>query len=208
MHWLVPHVIKSVIRLMSATIRWTFIGEHDFDSKDRYLYAFWHARLLMTVIGLGGRTGWPGYMLISDHRDGAFIADTMHLFGVSTIRGSTTRGGARALLKMVRKVRDEACHLGITPDGPRGPREQVQMGTILLAKRTGLPVRPVVWATKRQWRVTSSWDHFYIPKPFTRGVYLFADAVPVDPDENDSLALQRVQDAMDTAQNKVDTYFK
>ena len=64
----------------------------------------------------------------------------MHLLGIETIRGSTTRGGARALLKMLRAVKDENRHLALTPDGPKGPREVVQKGTVQLAIKTGVPV--------------------------------------------------------------------
>jgi len=194
LHWLVPRLIKAVIVFMSVTIRWRFIGDHPRDCSERYIYAFWHNRILMAVIGLSGR---PGYMLISNHRDGKFIADTIHLFGVKSIRGSTTRGGARALLGMVRRFREEHCNFGITPDGPQGPREVVQPGVLQLARKTGLPVRPVAWATSRNWRVTSSWDYFYIPQPFSRGVYIYGEPVSISADEDNASALARIQAAID-----------
>ncbi len=153
-----------------------------------------------------GFRGWQGYMLISEHRDGGFIADTMHLIGIRTVRGSSKHGGARALLWMIRKVRKEHCDLGITPDGPKGPREKVQPGTVQLAIKTGLPILPVCYATNRQWRIRS-WDRFYIPKPFSRGVFVFGNPVSVSDKDDMNEALERVQHGMDAAQDAADCYF-
>ncbi|NOR72831.1 MAG: DUF374 domain-containing protein [Mariprofundaceae bacterium] len=203
--WLVPRLIKMIIATLSHTIRWEYVGRR-YDPADpgRHIFAFWHARILMMGTGL---KGCRGYTLISEHRDGGYIADTLHLQGFRTIRGSSTRGGARALLQMVRTFQRENCDFGITPDGPGGPREKVQIGTVLLAKKTRLPVRPLIWATKRQWRITSSWDHFYIPKPFTRGVFVYGEPLSVAADEDDGEALNRVQRAMDATQKAADSYF-
>ncbi len=202
--WIVPRLIHAIYFILSGTIRWEYVGRRFVpDQPQRFLLAFWHARMLMMPYAF---RGWQGYMLISEHRDGGFIADTMHLIGIQTVRGSSTYGGARALLQMIRKVRKEHCDLGITPDGPKGPREKVQIGTVQLAAKTGLPILPVCYATNRQWRI-SSWDHFYIPKPFSKGVFVFGDLLPVaDKDDMDE-ALKRVQQAMDAAQDAADHYF-
>ncbi len=204
-HWLVPRLINVVIVFMSGTIRWQVIGKRDYVGDERCIYAFWHNRLLMAAIFVKTR---PAYTLISDHRDGSFIADTMRLFKIDSIRGSSTRGGARALLQMIRKFKQEDCALVITPDGPKGPREKVQMGIVFLAKKTGAPVCSHCWATKRHWRLTSSWDHFYIPKPFTSGVHIFSEAVSIHPDEDNEVALARIQAAMDQTREKAEAYFQ
>lgn len=205
MRWLVPRLIRMIIALLSHTIRWEYAGwRYDPTDPGRHIFAFWHARILMMGTGL---KGCRGYTLISEHRDGGYIADTLHLQGFRTVRGSSSRGGARALLQMVRTFQRENCDFGITPDGPRGPREKVQPGAVQLAKKTGLPIRPVIWATKRQWRITSSWDHFYIPKPFTRGVFVYGEPLFIAADSDDSEALDRVQQAMDATQEAADSYF-
>jgi len=203
--WLLPRLIKLIYLFLVNTIRWQSVGKtYDPDDPQRKLYVFWHARMLM--IPRLSRGIWHGYMLISSHRDGGFIADTMHLLGIETVRGSSTRGGARAMRKMLRAVQEEHRHLAITPDGPKGPREKVQKGTIQLALKAGLPIIPVCYATKRHWRV-NSWDHFYIPQPFTRGVFVFGEAVIVDPDEDMDVAIARTQQSMDDAQQLADNYF-
>jgi len=145
-------------------------------------------------------------MLISEHRDGGFISDTLNLCGVDTVRGSTTRGGARAMLKMLRAVKNERRHLGITPDGPKGPREVVQKGTIQLAMKSGLPVMPICWATSRCWRA-NSWDRFYIPQPFSRGVFVYGEPLFIASDDDMDEALARVQKGMDEVQQRADGFF-
>jgi len=203
--WLLPHLIKFIYLFLVNTIRWQTAGKpYDPDDPQRNLYTFWHARMLM--IPRLSRGIWHGYMLISSHRDGGFIADSMHLLGIETVRGSSTRGGARAMREMLRAVKDEKRHLAITPDGPKGPREKVQKGTVQLAIKAELPIIPVCYATKRHWRI-NSWDHFYIPQPFTRGVFVFGETVIVSPDEDMDTAIARIQKSMDDAQQRADSYF-
>lgn len=203
--WLVPHLIKLIYLFLLHSIRWQVVGNaYRPGQPERYLYAFWHARMLMMP-----RTAcreWPGYMLISEHRDGGFIADTMHLLGIDTIRGSSTRGGAKAMRQMIQAVREEHKHLCITPDGPKGPRETIKRGTVQLAQKTGLPVVPICYATSRYWRA-NSWDRFYIPQPFSRGVFVFGDPVAVDDDADLDVAMGQVQLAMDAAQERADNFF-
>ncbi|RLL56029.1 DUF374 domain-containing protein [Mariprofundus sp. EBB-1] len=201
-----PHLIQGVIAFLSMTIRWEYVNwRYDSTDSERHIFAFWHARILMMGSGL---KGCHGYTIISEHRDGSFIADTLHLQGFRTVRGSSTNNGARVLLQMIRLSRKEHCDFGITPDGPKGPREKVQMGTVQLARRTGLPIRPVMWATKRQWKISSSWDQFCIPKPFTRGVFVYGEPVLIAPDDDAEKALARVQYAMDITQQAADSYFE
>ena len=204
--WLVPRVIKLIILFLLNTIRWQVVGkEYSRDEPQRNIYAFWHARMLM-IPRISKSRAWHGYMLISSHRDGGFIADAMHLLGIDTVRGSSTRGGARAMLKMLRAVKDENRHLGITPDGPKGPREVVQKGTVQLAMSSGLPIIPVCYATKRHWRI-NSWDRFYIPQPFTSGVFVMGDEVAVSKNDDINDAMLRVQQAMDAVQLLADGFF-
>ncbi|NOR64739.1 MAG: DUF374 domain-containing protein, partial [Candidatus Scalindua sp.] len=97
------------------------------------IYAFWHAHMLL-----------PGYVgrnldvkvLISQHRDGEYIAQVIQRLGYSVARGSTTRGGAKALLRMIKQIKEESISLAITPDGPKGPRFVAQSGAILLGQKT------------------------------------------------------------------------
>lgn len=135
-------------------------GIHPADpKKQRILYAFWHESLL---IATHFRT--RGYVLASQHADGELIAQAARTLGFGVVRGSTTRGGTEALLEMIRV--SQKAHLGLTPDGPQGPRRQVQIGLILLASRTGLPIVAFGVGFAKAWRARS-WDRLAIPWPWS-----------------------------------------
>jgi len=202
MDWLIPRLIYLIHKFLAVTIRWEFIGERYKKGDAPYILSFWHARILMMPFAY---KGWNGSMLISEHRDGAYIANAVQLMGIESSRGSSTRGGARALLEMIKLARQGRA-LGITPDGPKGPREVVQPGTVQLAKKTGLPLRAVCYATKRHKRA-KSWDRFYLPLPFTRGVFVIGEPVYADSDDDEE-NLRRFQQAMDEVQTKADSYFE
>ncbi|HXH64423.1 MAG TPA: lysophospholipid acyltransferase family protein [Mariprofundaceae bacterium] len=199
--WLIPRLIYLVHKLLVLTIRWEFVGERYRPGAAPYILSFWHARILMMPYAY---KGWNGSMLISEHKDGAYIADAVQLMGIESSRGSTSKGGARALLEMIRLARKGRA-LGITPDGPKGPREVVQPGTVQLAKKSGLPLRAVCYATKRH-RRAHSWDRFYLPLPFTRGVFVIGEPVYADSGD-DAENLRRFQQAMDEVQARADGYF-
>jgi len=206
--WLVPRLIYLLHKFFTLTICWRIEGKENWlrlhQRGQRLLICFWHARMLMIPRSY---PGWHGYMLISDHRDGGFISDTMHLLGVKTVRGSSTSGGVRAMLKMIRLAKREHCDLGITPDGPNGPREVVTPGVVQLSRASGLPILPVCYGTSRCWRI-NSWDRFYIPQPFSRGIFIIGDPVTISKNEDVDDAISRVQAAMNDAQRRVDTYFE
>ncbi len=127
----------------------------------RHIYAFWHEHLL----AMGYAFAWPDIsVMIGNHADGELIAHVVQQFDAGVVRGSTSRGGARALLHM---IRHGTRHLAITPDGPRGPRRECQKGVAFLASATGMPVVPVGLGYRRAWRA-GSWDRMAVPMPFGR----------------------------------------
>ena len=142
----------------------------------RYIYAFYHEVLLFPAYFWA----WPEMqILISDHRDGEMIAQIVQRLGFGVVRGSTTRGGARALREMTRRV--DRGHLCITPDGPKGPRRHVHQGLPYLALRTGLPIVGLGMAFSNPWRA-KSWDKFAVPRPFGKATCVFPEPVIVPPD--------------------------
>lgn len=200
LRWLIPRLIFLIHYALRLTVRWEFVGERYTPESAPFLLSFWHARILMMPYAVHG---WEGPMLISEHKDGAFIADAVALMGIQSSRGSSTRGGARAFLQMIRLAR-QGKTLGITPDGPKGPAQVVQMGTVKIAMKSGLPMRSVCYASNRYWRA-KSWDAFYIPKPFSRGVFIMGD--PVYPLEDEQETLQLFQQEMNRVQQQADAYF-
>jgi len=201
MDWLIPRLIYLIHKFLVVSIRWEFVGDRYKPGDAPYILSFWHARILMMPYAY---RNWDGSMLISKHRDGAYIADAVQLMGIGSSRGSTKKGGANAFREMISLAKAGRA-LGITPDGPKGPREVMQPGTVLLAKKSGLPIRPVSYATKRHKRI-NSWDRFYLPLPFTRGVFVIGEPVYADSDDN-AENLRRFQQAMDEVQARADGYF-
>ncbi|MBT3628532.1 MAG: lysophospholipid acyltransferase family protein [Rhodospirillaceae bacterium] len=185
-------VAANYIRLVYVTGRWREEGREpalQLTSKgEPYIAAFWHGRLLMAPTGWDRRA--PLSVMISQHRDGEMIARTVHHFGVTTVRGSTTRGGSKALRKMLKTIKS-GHNVAITPDGPRGPRMRAQAGIVLLARLSGAPIVPATYAVSRR-KLASSWDRFVIALPFSRGVYLWGAPIYVDRDADEE-ALERAR---------------
>jgi lysophospholipid acyltransferase (LPLAT)-like uncharacterized protein len=145
-------------------------------SRQRFIYAFYHEVMLFPLYFWS----WPEMqILISDHRDGELVTQVVTRMGFGVVRGSSTRGGARALREMRQRV--DRGHLCVTPDGPRGPRRCVHQGLPYLASRTGLPVVAAGMAFQDPWRV-GSWDRFAVPRPFCNAVCVAPEAIRVPPD--------------------------
>lgn len=127
-----------------------------------------HGHLLVGACDLGR---YRPYVMISQSRDGERIARTVEHVGFRPVRGSSSRGGMRALLQTVRLLRGPVvcCHL---VDGPRGPRGEVKAGLILMAQRSGAVLIPVLYATRHKW-LAGSWDRMQVPMPFGRVVARF-----------------------------------
>ena len=125
-------------------------------------YPFWHEWVVLHVFA---RPHAAMAGLISRHRDGGYLADAMTAVGLKTVRGSSSRGGAAA----VKRILDEcATHdVGITPDGPRGPRRKLKPGVAFLASKTGRPVVPTAVACSRPIVLKGSWTDLILPRPFS-----------------------------------------
>ena len=138
------------------------------------IFALWHGELLPL---LWQHRGEGVKVVISEHRDGEIIARVAEALGYGTVRGSTSRGGGRALIQLIREL-DSGNDIAVTPDGPRGPAHVFAPGAAIAAQRTGAPVIPVRVVASRAWRLRS-WDRFIIPKPFARIRIGYGDPTPV-----------------------------
>jgi lysophospholipid acyltransferase (LPLAT)-like uncharacterized protein len=164
--WLIRYIaaaaalfIRAWMSLMRVRVVSADGRDHPADpANGRFVYAFWHDGLLAPLA-----TRPKIRVLISQHTDGEVIAQICERLGIAVIRGSTARGGSQALLEMIRDG-DESSHLGITPDGPRGPRRELKPGVVLVASQSGLPIVPLGIGFVRAWRF-GSWDRFALPWP-------------------------------------------
>jgi lysophospholipid acyltransferase (LPLAT)-like uncharacterized protein len=141
------------------------------------IYAFWHGRMMVPAY-THRRRGI--HVLISEHRDGEYIDRVIRRLGFGSVRGSTTRGGAKALFGMA-GAGHRGHDLAVTPDGPGGPRFRFQTGVLSIAQRTGLAVIPAGVAA-HPCLVLRSWDRFVIPLPFCRCVIVYGEPVIVPRD--------------------------
>lgn len=192
----VPLLAAAIIRLLRLFLRAETIGEEHprafWDKGEPVVLAFWHDQLLLMVSGYRG----PGArILISASKDGEIIARTMEYFGQGAVRGSSSRGGKAAFRAMV-ELGKEPFDLVFTPDGPKGPRHQVKMGIVQLARITKRPIIPMAFACSRGHRF-ASWDRFLLPFPLGRGVYSFGAPLFFERGESPEAFQARLQQAME-----------
>jgi lysophospholipid acyltransferase (LPLAT)-like uncharacterized protein len=157
----------AFLRALGATWRFHAINDGPLRAlraaKKPFIFMLWHGQLLPLLYR---HRGEGVAVLISEHGDGEIIARIAMGLGYQTVRGSSSRGAARALLGLARAV--EGGHdLAITPDGPRGPAKSFAPGALVVAQRTGVPLIAVSASVTSAWRL-NSWDGFIIPRPFAR----------------------------------------
>jgi hypothetical protein len=205
-----PPLIHLFLRVIAWSIRWTEVNHQPardlWQRGQNMIIAFWHNRMLMAPFFYRGR-GLK--ILISLHADGELISRVMRRFGFGSIRGSTTRGGSSAFRKLLREAK-RGMDIAITPDGPRGPKYTVQKGIIELARITGLPIVPVTYSTKHRY-LCPSWDALVVPRPFTKGVFIWGEPVWVE-DKGDEDRREKARVELESRMLKMveaaDTFFQ
>lgn len=147
---ILPFIAYWLIRLLAATIRFQYVNYEPTRALGRAgrkaIFAFWHGRLMMMPFAYFGS---GATILVSASRDGELVSKTVARFGISSVRGSTTRGwreGLKGVLRAARSGRD----IAITPDGPKGPLQRVQPGIIQVARATGLPIIPMSFGASKK----------------------------------------------------------
>jgi hypothetical protein len=173
-----------IVATLGATLRWKTEGLQHLDairdSGRQPIMAFWHGRILSATYFFRRR----GIVVItSENFDGEWIAGIIERFGYGTARGSSSRGGRKALLQLTRDMA-AGKPAGFTVDGPRGPARVAQPGAVWLAKATGNPVLPFHLETDRHWTL-KTWDRTQIPKPFATVALVVGEPfhVPADADD-------------------------
>lgn len=156
-------IIKFFYRMWSPTIRYNLVGKIFYDEP--VIYVFWHNKMF-GLIRLMRNRGIN--VLVSKHKDGEKLARITEIYGYKFIRGSTSRGGISALKEIVETL-DKGEQIGITPDGPRGPRWEFQEGALFASRVSKKPIIFVgVGYSKKI--VLNTWDKFEIPLPFSKCV--------------------------------------
>jgi lysophospholipid acyltransferase (LPLAT)-like uncharacterized protein len=180
---LISAAATPLIRMLAATYRWRVSGFEHYDaivsSGKQPIFAFWHGRILPATLFWKNR----GIVVItSQNFDGEWIAGIIRRFGYGTARGSTSRGGARALVQLRRDLA-AGKPAAFTIDGPRGPARVAQPGAVFLAGATAQPILPFHIESSAAWTL-NSWDRTQVPKPYARiGVAIGAPIVVPDTTE-------------------------
>lgn len=176
---ILARVIAGALRFIHATSRWTVIGGEHLQTlrqeRTGFIAGFWHGRIMM--MRFLWREDIPFSILISAHRDGRLISQAIAHLGVGAVAGSSTRDGAQGLRAVVKLLRAGA-PIGITPDGPRGPRMRAKPGIAAAASLANCPVLPVAYAVRRR-KIARSWDSMLVAWPFNQGVYVIG--APIEP---------------------------
>ena len=201
---LVPLLGAHIVRLLHYTLRARFEG---FDAVDRLvredrriILTFWHRRLLAMPLAYPWVRRFPDgrpsgiSILSSDSRDGERSAATWRWFGIHAVRGTATDDGAKALVRMIRAVR-EGWDFGITPDGPKGPRQKLKPGVIALARRTGAWIVPVSVAYSHATELRT-WDAMPIPWPFSAVTVRYGEPLLVPAEASEAEESRLLEDRM------------
>jgi lysophospholipid acyltransferase (LPLAT)-like uncharacterized protein len=174
--WVVPPVGVALMWLLYLTNRRVWRFEAPVPDTP-FVVLFWHGELLMApFIFRKAAPKTTVNVMISDHFDGEIITRIIAPFGLKTIRGSSRKGAAKALIAALRKVKAGES-VGITPDGPKGPRHSVGDGAVVIAQKADIPVVILNCRPSKYWQARS-WDRFVIPKPF--GTIEYFASAPID----------------------------
>jgi len=196
-------VFFFLLKLIGRTVKFEIEGWENWETAARNdripIYTCWHNRVFLSTYFWQRRAI---VVMTSRSFDGEYIARFIQRFGYGAARGSSTRGATGAIVEMVRLMR-AGCPAGFTIDGPKGPRYVAKMGAVLLAKKTGNPVLPFTIAAERFWEARKSWDHFQIPKPFTRARVVIAPPIDV-PADADEVILNAKRDELQAALDGLD----
>lgn len=192
----------ALMGLVKASTRWRTVNDAvaapAWAGEKPVIVAFWHNRLAMMPACWPSRE--PFHMLISSHPDGRLIANTVAHFGIDAVAGSSTRGGGEAVRTLVRLVKNGAS-IGVTPDGPRGPRMRANDGILTLARLSGAPILPAAVSVSRR-VVLGTWDNLIIPLPFGRGAMIWGEPIAV-PRNADEIEIARLRRKLEDDLNRV-----
>jgi lysophospholipid acyltransferase (LPLAT)-like uncharacterized protein len=186
-----------LLRLWGRTLRFDISPEdlRRYTKTDEPIaMVLWHNRLFLAAEILRRyRGGRPAYALVSASQDGAWLTAFFTLAGMRTVRGSSSRLGREAASALVDTLR--AGHdVGITPDGPRGPRYDLKPGAVIVARRASVPVLLIGGEFSSAWRLRS-WDRFYVPKPFSR-VRMRCELLMADQLADRDTAIERMRERL------------
>jgi len=182
------------IKFVSFTNSWSFINkkyvENLWKKNEAFILCFWHGRLLMMPLSWNKEKKIN--VLISAHSDGQLLSKTVKYFNIETITGSTSKGGSEAIRNIIKSLKSEIS-IGMTPDGPRGPRMKVNSAIIKIASLTGHKIVPLSYSVKKKFFL-NSWDKFLVALPFGKGCFVWGKPIKIKKNisTNEDLKLSKI----------------
>jgi lysophospholipid acyltransferase (LPLAT)-like uncharacterized protein len=187
-----PRAGLIFVKLLSRTYHYCLVDTHNeqlaMDEHGSVVYASWHQRFFPGITFFASRK--PIAIMISQSRDGEMIARVVDILGWQSVRGSSSKGGMRAL-KEIRHLTKQGYRIGHIVDGPQGPFGVVKPGLITIAQFAAAPIVPAIISAQRCW-VFNSWDRFMVPKPFSK-VFLRVAPPIVVPRRLDEAAFENLR---------------
>lgn len=196
--------ICLIVKVIHKTLRYRVVGtDYLRDTKKteptvRYAIASWHQHVFLAITSLIGQNVC---LMVSPSLDGDIIAWVAHRLKLNTVRGSSSRGGKAALLKLYRYL-SQSGHIAIAVDGPKGPTHQVKPGIIFLAKKKQIPILPMAAIATRYWTLSKTWDQFRIPKPFATVNIYFCPPIMVNTTTDITSAQTQLEIALNHLEKK------
>lgn len=175
-------IIVFICRILYKTLKKTFINDTFIYPKPS-IYSFWHGNELPIVLANLTNRIKNVVIMVSLSKDGELVSRVLHKFGYLTVRGSSSRGGRKALIKMIRCARD-GYSLAFAADGPRGPYHKLKLGVVYVAQKTGIPIIPISCSSKNKFVLSRSWDKFIIPIPFSKMVQAYGKPIYIDKEDD------------------------
>ena len=167
------------IKFVSFTTKWSFINkkyvENLWKKNESFILCFWHGRLLMMPLSWNNKKKIN--VLISAHSDGQLLSKTVKYFDIKTIIGSSSKGGSEAIRNIIKSLKS-GISIGMTPDGPRGPRMKINSAIIKIASLTGNKIIPLSYSVKKK-IFLNSWDKFLVALPFGKGCFIWGKPIKI-----------------------------
>lgn len=199
------NLLYYILKIIDSTVKITQVFPENFDKKSNFVLAFWHNKLVMTLLGVKFIEKKVG--LASPSKDGELISVPLEKYGTELIRGSSDKESVKSLIQLIKKVK-EGYTVGTPVDGPKGPIYEVKPGMVYIAQKSGVPIVPMGVAYSNKWIFKGAWDQFQLPKPFSKGIVVLGEPYYVSKDANMEEECQKLKEKIDLLDEKAEEILK
>ena len=199
------YLLYYLLKIIDSTVKITQVFPENFDKKSNFVLAFWHNKLVMTLLGVKFIEKKVG--LASPSKDGELISVPLEKYGTELIRGSSDKESVKSLIKLIKKVK-EGYTIGTPVDGPKGPIYKVKPGMVYIAQKSGVPIVPMGVAYSNKWVFKKAWDQFQLPKPFSKGLVVLGEPYYVATDADLEKECQILKEKIDSLDEQASELLK